>query len=227
MAGVTHCKPLSEPLQAWACSEVGEITAVRDAAWPRVTSRVWEITCADGGRRFLKVSPTPKFFTCETLAYRSAVPSLGAGHAPTLLSTLPEQLALLLTAVPGRPVPAPALTVAEHRAVHRHAGTLLRRLHGDGGRDVKARAEVEAQAVRFAEQADKHLARAGDLITARDRAVVRRAVAELPEMRLLPTAYAHGDFILITHRLHSVRHADEIYVLRVDASLSAAALTNL
>ncbi len=194
MAGVTQAKSLPEPLRAWAGPVIGEIAAVRDAAWPRVASQVWEITSAEGDRYFVKVSPTPKFFAYETRAYRSAVPCLGAGHAPRLLTTAPKLLALLLTAAPGTPVPALVLTHLERRAVHRHAGVLLRRLHGDGALDAEAREEVEAQALRLAEQADKHLARAGDLVTDRDRAVVGEAVARLPEMRLLPAAYAHGDF---------------------------------
>ncbi|WP_367323616.1 phosphotransferase [Streptomyces sp. HUAS ZL42] len=191
---MTRSKPLPEPLRGWASSVVGHVMAVRDAAWPRVASRVWELTCGDGKRFFLKVAPTPKFFAYETRAYRSAVPSLGAGHAPRLLGTLPQQLALLLTAAPGTSVPALDLTDGQRQSVHRHAGALLRRLHGDGGLDAEARAEVEAQAVRLAEKADKHLARAGDLFTDRDRAVVEQAVRQLPEMRLLPAAYAHGDF---------------------------------
>jgi hypothetical protein len=73
---------------------------------------------------------------------------------------LPEQLALLLTTVPGTSVPRLALTEVERRTVHRQAGVLLRRLHGEGELEAEARSEVEAQALRLAEQADKHLARA-------------------------------------------------------------------
>ncbi|MFG2792267.1 phosphotransferase [Streptomyces sp. NPDC048419] len=191
---MTGGKPLPGTLRTWAASVVGPVTGVRDAAWPRVASRVWELTCDDGDRFFLKVAPTPKFFTYETRAYRSAVSSLDAGHAPRLVGTLPEHLALLLTAAPGTSVSALELTDGERRLVHRHAGALLRRLHGDGQLDAEARAEVTSQAIRLAEQADMHLTRAGDLITDRDRAIVKHAVQQLPEMQLLPAAYAHGDF---------------------------------
>ncbi|MFJ9542625.1 phosphotransferase [Streptomyces sp. NPDC101225] len=191
---MTGSKALPETLRTWAASVVGPVTAVRDAAWPRVASRVWELTCDGGDRFFLKVASTPKFFTYESRAYRSAVSSLGAGHAPRLLGTLPEQLALLLTAAPGTSVPALELSDGERRLVHHHAGALLRRLHGGGHLDAEARAEVVSQVIRLTEQADKHLDRAGDLLTGRDRAIVEHAVQQLPDMRLLPAAYAHGDF---------------------------------
>ena len=52
---MTGGKPLPETLRTWAASVVGPVTGVRDAAWPRVASRVWELTCGDGDRFFLKV----------------------------------------------------------------------------------------------------------------------------------------------------------------------------
>jgi hypothetical protein len=56
-------------------------------------------------------------------------PALGPGRAPVLLAADPALRAILVTALPGRPVhelEVPADTEAE---IHRQAGMLLRRLH--------------------------------------------------------------------------------------------------
>ncbi|MBC9717829.1 aminoglycoside phosphotransferase family protein [Streptomyces sp. TRM66268-LWL] len=187
-------KPLPDPMHAWVTSQIGEIKEVRDAAWPRLASQVWEITGIDRERYFAKVSPSPKFFSHETRAYRFVGPSLGAEHAPRLLGTAPEHLALLVTAMPGSSVPALDLNVTDRQRVHHQAGALLRIFHGGEVLDREGRDEAVAQGERLGDQAAKHVERAGDLLSDVDRDLVRRAIAELPDMAQLPTAYAHGDY---------------------------------
>ncbi|MGW0578131.1 hypothetical protein ACWD25_19655 [Streptomyces sp. NPDC002920] len=62
---------------------------------------MWDL---EGERRvhhYLKVSPSAKFFTRESRAYRHIVLALGHTRAPHLIDSRAQDLALLLTAVPG------------------------------------------------------------------------------------------------------------------------------
>ncbi|MER6121678.1 aminoglycoside phosphotransferase family protein [Streptomyces sp. NPDC001795] len=186
--------PIPTALAAWAEGVVGPVRSVRDASHRRPGSRVWELT-SDTGRTFLKVAPTPTLYARETRAYREAAPALERGTVPYLLDTEARHRALLLTAVPGRPVRSLALTPGGRRALHRKAGAWLRRFHGDA-RDLtpQDRSEAAGEIERAVDDAEVHLERAGDLIGARERDVVRRHAAALELLGPLPVAYAHGDF---------------------------------
>ncbi|MFF4956376.1 aminoglycoside phosphotransferase family protein [Streptomyces sp. NPDC001222] len=186
--------PLPPTLTAWAEGVVGPVRSVRDVSRPRTASQVWELT-SDDGRAYLKVAPTPACYARETRAYREAAPALERDSVPRLLETDAHHQALLLTAVPGRPVGAVALTPGQRRALHRRAGAWLRRFHGDA-RDLTARdrAEARAEVERAVPDAEAHLERAGDLITALERDVVRRHAVGLSLLGPLPVGYAHGDF---------------------------------
>lgn len=191
---MTPHTPIPPALAEWAEDVVGPVRSVRDVSHPRPESRVWELTSANG-RTFLKVAPTPKFYARETRAYREAAPSLERGTVPRLVETDARHRALLLTAVPGRAVPALALAPAQRRALHRRAGSWLRRFHGDA-RDLTARdhAEAAGEVERAARNAEVHLERAGNLIGARERDTVRRHAAALALLGPLPAGYVHGDF---------------------------------
>ncbi|WP_405986099.1 phosphotransferase enzyme family protein [Streptomyces sp. NBC_00872] len=187
-------KPLPPSLRTWAEHAVGPLSAVRDASHPRENSRVWDLTDGSGRRFFVKQSPTPEFYERETFGYQSAVPALGYGHAPRLVDTDARRLALLLTAVPGAPVSRLTLTVPEHRAAHRQFGTLLRRLHGTEKMPAQGRRAAAAAAERTAAAAEKHLARAGGLLSGDRRALVRHAAGHLLKLTdLLAPGHIHGD----------------------------------
>ncbi|WP_243878178.1 hypothetical protein [Streptomyces sp. SUK 48] len=66
---------------------------------------MWELGGEGGGRWYVKVSPSAKFFTRETRAYRLVVPALGQSRAPHLIDIRAQDLAPLLTALPGAPAP--------------------------------------------------------------------------------------------------------------------------
>ncbi|MGV9246518.1 aminoglycoside phosphotransferase family protein [Streptomyces sp. NPDC003710] len=186
--------PLPPALAAWAEGVVGPVRSVRDVSRPDAASRVWELS-SDTGRAFLKVAPTPAFYARETRAYREAAPALERDSVPRLLETDAQHRALLLSAVPGRPVGALALTPGRRRALHRRAGAWLRRFHGDA-RDLTARdrAEAAVEVERAVLDAEAHLARAGDLIGPAERDVVRRHAAVLALLGPLPVGFVHGDF---------------------------------
>ncbi|GGN46387.1 aminoglycoside phosphotransferase [Streptomyces fuscichromogenes] len=140
---MTHLSMPSPALLGWAGRALGAQPSVQDASPPRDNSRVWRLDLPSGVRRFLKVCPRPVMYERETLALRHAVPALGAGRAPQLRASNADHLALLLTAVPGRPLEQLTLTPAEEVRAHRQGGALLALLHiaGDlsGPRRTEAR----------------------------------------------------------------------------------------
>ncbi|MEU1038620.1 hypothetical protein ACFYP4_16505 [Streptomyces sp. NPDC005551] len=87
-------------LQRWAEQQVGPVP---DASHDWDRSRVWDLEGERGVHHYLKVSPSVKFFTRESRAYRHIVPVLGHTRAPRLIDSRAQDLALLLTAVPGTP----------------------------------------------------------------------------------------------------------------------------
>ncbi|MEU3185747.1 aminoglycoside phosphotransferase family protein [Streptomyces sp. NPDC006923] len=191
---MSHATPLPAPLRTWAERLIGPLHAVHDASHARENSRVWGITGAHDRRFFLKQAPTAKFYERETFGYQSAVPALGFGSAPRLVDTDARQLALLLTAVPGAPVSRLAPGGAQRRTAHRQLGALLRRLHGTERMPASGAREAVAAAERTAADVEKHLARAGDLLTGDRRARARRAAGHVLALtdRLTP-GHIHGD----------------------------------
>ncbi|MFF5962782.1 phosphotransferase [Streptomyces collinus] len=186
-------KPIPAELRAWAEQRIGSAVDVRDVSHDRPASRVWALECSHGVRRYVKVSPSDTFFTRETRAYRHVVPALGQGRAPQLIDSRAEDLALLLTAVPGHPVPATNLSAAEQRAALLQAGTLLARLHQAG--EIKGPDRIEAGTALglAADGAEKHLARAGDRLTEPERQLVRDHADRLSRVGPVPVGFIHGD----------------------------------
>ncbi|MFD4554890.1 aminoglycoside phosphotransferase family protein [Streptomyces sp. NPDC058469] len=205
--------PIPPALREWAQGIVGPVRSERNVSHDRPNSRVWELTC-DTGRVFAKLSPSPAFFARETRALREVAPGLQSGTVPLLRGTDPHQRALLLSPVAGRPVKSLSLTPAEQHALHRQAGSWLRRFHG-GENDLclQDRRDAVAEIARAAGGADRHLERAGDLISPTERQTVRRHAAALEHIGALPAGYIHGDFqarnwLLDTDRGHSVGAVD-------------------
>ncbi|MET8137441.1 phosphotransferase [Streptomyces sp. NPDC005251] len=190
---MTDAKTLPTALRGWAEHEIGGVDDVRDASHPRENSRVWELVRADGCRFYLKVSPHARMYERETFALRHATPALGGGRAPQLRASSAEYLALLTTAVPGRPVKELLLTAAEEYEAHRQGGLLLARLHAAGDLAGHWRVEAEASLHAAAEGADKHLDQAGDRLTPAERRLVRDLAAQLLMVGPLPLGFIHGD----------------------------------
>ncbi|MGW3974612.1 phosphotransferase [Streptomyces ardesiacus] len=186
-------KPLPTTVQRWAEQRTGPVVAVRDASHDWHRSRVWELTGVSGARWYVKVSPSVKFFTRETRAYRGVVPALGHSRAPQLLDSRADDLALLLTMAPGAPAPGMGLTSAAWRAVHAQAGMLCARLHEAGALDARDRAEAAASLAAAADGAEKYLGRAGDRLTEDEQQLVRDYAARLRPVGPVPLGYIHGD----------------------------------
>ncbi|MCX5357798.1 aminoglycoside phosphotransferase family protein [Streptomyces sp. NBC_00124] len=187
-------KPIPSALLGWAQSVVGPVHLARDVSHDRDNSLVWTLSCATGVV-FAKVAPTPKAFARDTRALREVAPGMEPGTAPLLLAADPLQQALLLSPVPGRMVKSLSLTRAEQRTLHRQAGRWLRRFHGGIGElSPLDRADAAAEVARAATVGEKHLVRAGDLITPEGHRTVRRHAAALGRLGPLPAGYIHGDF---------------------------------
>ncbi|MWA08450.1 phosphotransferase enzyme family protein [Streptomyces sp. BA2] len=180
-------------LLAWASRVLGARPAVRDVSHPRENSRVFQLDLPGDVRFYLKISPKAVMYERETLALRHAAPALGAGGAPQLRASSADHLALLLTAVPGRPLEQWTLTPAEEARAHRRSGVLLARLHAAGDLSGPRRAEAEQALQAAADGADRHLRAAGDRLTAPEQKLVRSLAEQLRTLPPLPLAYIHGD----------------------------------
>ncbi|MGW2780281.1 phosphotransferase enzyme family protein [Streptomyces populi] len=190
---MNDAKTLPTALRGWAEREIGGVTEARDASHPRRNSRVWELVRTDGCRFYLKVSPTARTYERETFALRHAAPALGAGRAPQLRASSAEHLALLTTAVPGRPAKELPLTAAEEYEAHRQGGLLLARLHAAGELTGRRRVEAEGALCAAAHGVDRCLEEAGDRLTAAEHTLVRDLAGRLRRVGPLPLGFIHGD----------------------------------
>ncbi|MET8100845.1 phosphotransferase [Streptomyces sp. NPDC005236] len=190
---MSDAKTLPTALRRWAEREIAGVAEARDASHTRENSRVWELVRADGCRFYLKVSATARMYERETFALRHAVPALGAGRAPQLRASSAEHLALLTTAVPGRPAEELPLTAAEEYEAHRQGGLLLARLHTAGDLTGHWRAEAEGALHVAAYDVDRHLEEAGDRLTEAEHRLVRHLADQLRWAGPLPLGFIHGD----------------------------------
>ncbi|MFI5752357.1 phosphotransferase enzyme family protein [Streptomyces sp. NPDC051644] len=190
---MSSTKPLPSALQRWAEQQVGPVVSVRDASHDWDRSRVWDLEGERGVHHYLKVSPSVKFFTRESRAYRHIVPALGHTRAPHLIDSRAQDLALLLTAVPGTPAKELGLDAVEWRTVHQQAGALCARLHEAGELDRGDRMEAEASLAAAADGAEKYLARAGDRLNQDEQQLIRDHAARLRRVGPVPVGYIHGD----------------------------------
>ncbi|MEU8984784.1 phosphotransferase [Streptomyces sp. NPDC048309] len=190
---MSSTKLLPAALQRWAEQQVGPVVSVRDASHDWDRSRVWDLEGERGVHHYLKVSPSVKFFTRESRAYRHIVPALGHTRAPQLIDSRAQDLALLLTAVPGAPAKELGLDVVDWRTVHQQAGALCARLHEAGELDRGDRMEAEASLAAAADGAEKYLARAGDRLDQDEQQLIREHAARLRRVGPVPVGYIHGD----------------------------------
>ncbi|MGW7069444.1 phosphotransferase [Streptomyces sp. NPDC054855] len=178
-------------LAPWVESVLGPLDDVRDTSHARDNSRVWRVS-GRNGVHYVKVAPKPILYTRETCAYRVAVPHLGHGNAPVLLDSSAELLALILTAVDGKPLKEED-SPARRRVAHWQAGKLLRLFH-----DAMTGPLVQPEADRVTELTmaglDKHLAEAADHLSAAEADTLRQSASMLADCGPLPAGWRHGDF---------------------------------
>ncbi|MFF0794396.1 phosphotransferase [Streptomyces spiralis] len=181
---------------------VGRITEWTDASWARENSRVWRAQGIQGGTWYVKVHQNDKFHGREVRGLRTWAPALGAA-APRLVAADEKLMAVVLTAVPGRPLHGAVLAADRQRAVFHRIGALARRIH----QSSPARPAPAGSGPAVA-KADRHLAGARPHLNAGDEEFVRKLVRQAEDLQPLEWVETHGDFQL-RNILYTPDAADE------------------
>ncbi|MDX6761146.1 MULTISPECIES: NUDIX domain-containing protein [Streptomyces] len=172
-------------LRVFAEQAIGRITEATEVSWVRTGSRVWRLAGPGGGTWYLKRHRGPKFHGREVSAYRGWVPALGP-RAPLLVAADTDAEAVVITALPGRPLRGMVLDAAAEVRVQHALGRLVRTFH-------RSAPERPAEAATAADKIKRHLEAARPYLADGDEDVVlafARAYADLPLPSLVPT---HGD----------------------------------
>lgn len=183
-------------LRVWAENTLGLLGSVRRLPPGASPATVWYVVRASDNARFhLKTAPSPWAYTRETFAYRHAVPALGPGNAPRLVATSARHLTLILTALPGVPLPQVKLTEAAQKNVHWRAGMLVAELHQAGRPSTTARREASALFSRLADASTRHVDAAGDWLSEEDQKFVVVVADHLRVLDRLPAGLIHGGIL--------------------------------
>ncbi|WTF18170.1 aminoglycoside phosphotransferase family protein (plasmid) [Streptomyces sp. NBC_01601] len=139
---------------------------------------------------FVKVHQNPRFHGRALLAHQTWVPHLGTA-ASQLVAEDAALLALVVTAVPGRPLHNTELSPDEAREVFRRIGILARRIHS-----VSPPRPAPPGRGPAVEKADRHLLTARPHLAAGDEEFVRSLVRQAVDLAPLDWVETHGDFQL-------------------------------
>ncbi|WP_328665083.1 phosphotransferase [Streptomyces sp. NBC_00328] len=178
------------PVVEFAERAVGRITEWTDTSWAREDSRVWRAQGAQGGTWYVKVHRSDRFHCREVRGLRTWAPALGEA-APRLVAADGKLRAVVLTAVPGRPLHGAVLTPERERAVFHRIGALARRIHQSSPPRPAPAGSGPAVA-----KADRHLAGARSHLRPGDEEFVRELVRQSEGLRPLEWVETHGDFQL-------------------------------
>ncbi|MFB7947994.1 phosphotransferase [Kitasatospora phosalacinea] len=107
---------------------VGRIASWTDVSWARPGSRVWRATGAEGGQWYVKIHRGARFHQREVRAYRTWVPGLGAA-TPRLVAVDADLSAVVVTALPGRPLHGAVHPPEQQRAIFHQVGALAAAIH--------------------------------------------------------------------------------------------------
>ncbi|MFE9968655.1 phosphotransferase [Streptomyces sp. NPDC005525] len=169
---------------------VGRITKWTDTSWARKGSQVWRARGAAGGIWYVKVHQNAKFHQREVTAYRTWTSRLGAA-APRLVAAHEDLRAVVVTAVPGRPLHGGVHPPEEERRIFYRIGALAALIHQSAPPRPSPAGSGPA-----VDKAERHLKAAGPHLAPGDdefvHAVIRRAEV-LPALEWVQT---HGDFQL-------------------------------
>ncbi|MGA4901669.1 phosphotransferase family protein [Streptomyces griseoincarnatus] len=165
-------------------------TRTFDTSWARENSRVWRADGAQGGTWYVKVHQNERFHGREVRGLRTWAPALGAA-APRLVAADETLRAVVITAVPGRPLHGVVLGPEQAKAVFQRIGALARRIH----QSCPARPAPAGSGPAIA-KADRHLAAARAHLQLGDEEFVRALVAQADHLEPLEWVETHGDFQL-------------------------------
>ncbi|MBO0834193.1 MAG: aminoglycoside phosphotransferase family protein [Actinobacteria bacterium] len=175
---------------------LGPCELEQDCSWAHGMSAVLLLRDARGVSWFAKRHRERDRYEAEVSAYREWVPALG-GHAPRLHAADDLRSAIIVSAVPGEPVPWPAadlwaLTDTRRLAeevLQREAGVLLRRLH-----DAQPPLPWDNLGADKIAEFDALMPMASQLLGKRDLALARAAVETLSGLPFPGQVPCHRDY---------------------------------
>ncbi|MER5402860.1 phosphotransferase [Streptomyces sp. NPDC002599] len=169
---------------------VGRIAQWTDTSWAREESRVWRVHGVQGGTWYVKVHQNERFHGREVRGLRTWARELGAA-APRLVAADDTLRAVVLTAVPGRPLHGTVLAPGRERTVFQRIGALARRIH-----QASPPRPAPARSGPAVAKADRHLAGARSHLLPGDEEFVRELVRQAEDLPPLEWVETHGDFQL-------------------------------
>ncbi|SCF95675.1 phosphotransferase [Streptomyces sp. Ncost-T10-10d] len=169
---------------------VGRITDWADVSWARESSRIWRARGAGGGVWFVKIHQNDRFHDREVTAYRNWVPGLGAA-APRLVAADHELRAVVVTAVPGRPLHGAVHTPVEQQSIFRSIGQLAAAIH----RSTRRRPYGPGDDAPL-EKLERHLDAARPHLGPGDEEFIRTVAKRAEALPVLDAVVTHGDFQL-------------------------------
>lgn len=200
---------VERPVVEFAERAVGRIAEWTDTSWARAGSRVWRVRGVEGGTWYVKVHGNDTFHAREVRALRTWATALGAS-APRLLAADGKLRAVVISAVPGRPLHGTVLAPAQERAVFHRLGTLVRRIH-DASPPRPAPADSDPAATR----AERHLSAARDQLNRDEAEFVRALVRRAEHLAPLPWVETHGD-LQLRNVLHTREDSGDDFVALID-----------
>jgi Ser/Thr protein kinase RdoA (MazF antagonist) len=177
-------------VRKFAEQAVGRVVAWRDASWARESSRVWQARGAGVGTWYVKIHQNDRFHRREVEAYRTWVPHLGAA-APTLVAADSTLRAVIVTAVPGRPLHDLAHPAEEQQHLFHQIGALAAAIHRSSPAPV-----ATAEGVAAFAKVERHLQAARPHLRPGDEEFIRTIAARAQEVSPLDCVPTHGDFQL-------------------------------
>jgi Ser/Thr protein kinase RdoA (MazF antagonist) len=182
-------------LRDYANRIVGPCELLEDSSWRLRRSVVLRLRDAGGAEWFLKCHRERERFDAELMAYRTWAPAL-RGRAPRLHAFDESVPAMILSALPGKPVSWPAAQPgrpgsarAQERAIQRAAGAILRRLH-----DAEPAVAWPDFAADKIEQFDRLRPAVAALLTRRELDAARTEIARLSNIPAPAKVPCHHDY---------------------------------
>jgi Ser/Thr protein kinase RdoA (MazF antagonist) len=175
---------------------LGPCELERDYSWAHGMSAVLRLRDARRVTWFAKRHRERDRYEAEVAAYHQWVPAL-SGHAPVLFAADALRSIIVVSAIPGEPVPWPAADLCavadtdrlSEQAMHREAGVLLRRFH-DAQRPLSRDDWGAAKIAEF----DRLMPMASQLLSRRDVALARGEVETLSGLPCPGQVPCHRDY---------------------------------
>ncbi|MFI6113249.1 phosphotransferase [Kitasatospora sp. NPDC051164] len=197
---------------------VGRITQWTDTSWAREESRVWRVHGVQGGTWYVKVHQSERFHHREVRGLRTWARELGAA-APRLVAADETLRAVVLTALPGRPLHGAVLAPERERAVFQRIGALARRIHQSSPPRPAPAGSGPAVA-----KADRHLAGARSHLLPGDEEFVRDLARQAEDLQPLEWVETHGDLqprnVLVTPDTADEPDTLDVFVAVIDIERS-------